>query len=181
MASSAPASRGVDHERVLVADGFRVAAFADFVIEPAAGVLAARLARQRQAPFAEALFEEGFVERRQIADFANAAGVQVALGDFADAGDLAHVERRQEARLLAGKDPQNAVGLGLIGGDFRDQPRRRGADGAVQSGGLLDALRAACGRPEAAGRAAVPCRSDRDRLRRWTPSRLAARNFCRTS
>ena len=70
---------GVDRERVFMADGFRIAAFADLAVEPAAGVHAARLARQRQAPFAEALFEKGFIERRQIADLADPAGMQVAL------------------------------------------------------------------------------------------------------
>src|SRR5665213_2703889 len=51
-------------------DGFRAAAFADLRIEPAARVEALRFSRQRQAPFAEVIFEERFVQRRQIAYFA---------------------------------------------------------------------------------------------------------------
>ena len=85
------------------------ASVADFGIEPAAGVEAARFAGQRQAPFAEALFQEALVEAREIADLADAEVVQVLLGDLADAGDAADVERRQEARFLAGDDPQDAV------------------------------------------------------------------------
>jgi len=43
---------------VFVADGLGVATFADFSIEPAAGVKTVRLACQRQSPLAEALFEQ---------------------------------------------------------------------------------------------------------------------------
>ena len=91
---------------------------------------------------------------RQIADLADAAVMQIALGHFADAGDLAHVERSQEARLAAREDPQNAVGLGLIRGDLGDQARRRRADRAVQIGravhGVVQRVRGGERRPEQA-------------------------------
>ncbi len=74
---------------------------ADFGVEPAAGIQAARLAGQRQAPLAEALLEEGFVEPRQVADFADAERVQVLLRHLAHARNFAHVERRQERGLAA--------------------------------------------------------------------------------
>ena len=38
---------------------------------------------------------------RQIADFADAAGMQIALRHFADARNLAHIERRQKPRFFA--------------------------------------------------------------------------------
>src|SRR5579863_1814677 len=106
---------------MLMADGFRIVVLADFAIEPAACVLAARFAGERQSPFPEAFFKEGLLQSRQIADLADAAVIEVALRHFAHAGDLAYVERSQEARLAAGEDPQNAVGLGLIRRNLGDQ------------------------------------------------------------
>ena len=73
---------------------------AHFAVEPAAGVQAARLSGQRESPLAEMLAQEFFIERRQIADLADAPGLQILFGHLADAGDLADVERRQESRLL---------------------------------------------------------------------------------
>ena len=110
---------------MLVADGFGIAALADFFVEPASGIFAAGFAGERQAPLAETFFEERRVQRRKVADLADAASVQILLRHFADAGNLAHVERRQETRLLSGEDPQNPVGLGLIGGDLGHQSRLR--------------------------------------------------------
>ena len=123
-----------------MADGLRAVVRADFGIEPAAGIQAARFAGQRHAPLAEALFEEGLVQARQVADLADAQRVEVLFGHLADARNLAHVERRQERRLAAGHHPQHAVGLGLIGGDLGHQARGRDADGAVQARRRLHAL-----------------------------------------
>ncbi len=58
--------------------------------------------------------------------------MQVALGDLADARDLAHLKRSQEAGLLSRRDPQDAMRLGLIGSDFCNQPRTGRANRAVQ-------------------------------------------------
>src|ERR1035441_10498742 len=55
-------------ESVFVADGLGVAMLADVAVEPAAGILAFRLAGQRQTPFAELLLEHALVQRGQISD-----------------------------------------------------------------------------------------------------------------
>ncbi len=60
--------------------------------------------------------------------------LQVFFGDLTDARDLANVQRREEARFLAGEDPQDSVGLGLIGGDLGDHPGSRDSDRAVEPG-----------------------------------------------
>src|SRR3954470_13578411 len=122
---------------MLVADGFGIAAVldvADLLIEPAAGIFPARFPGKRESPLAGALLEKSCIEPRQITNFADAAFVQVALGDLADPRNLAHIERSEEPRLLTMRDPQNAVRLGLIGSDFRDQARLGRADGAVEIG-----------------------------------------------
>ncbi len=129
--------RRIDRKRMLVADRFRVAAFADFSIEPAACVLAARFPGQREPPFSETFFEQRAVERRQIAHLADAAGVEIPFRHLADSGNLANVERRQKLGFLAWNDPQYAIRLSLIGRDFGDQPRRRGADGTIQVRGFF--------------------------------------------
>ena len=87
MDSSALEVGGVLAEGVLVADRLGACVLADFGVEPAAGVEAARFAGQRQAPLPEALFEKLLVEPGQVAHLANADGVQVLLGDLADARD----------------------------------------------------------------------------------------------
>ena len=77
--------------------------------------------------------------------------MQILFGDFADAGDLADIERREEASFFAGQHPENAVGLGLIGGDFGDHARGGDADGAVERGvafdGVVQAMRGGERRP----------------------------------
>ena len=115
-------------------------------VEPAAGVEAARFAGEREAPLAEALLEEVVIERGEVADFADAERVQVLLGDLADARNLADVERREESGFAPGNDPEDAVGLGLVGGDLGDQPRGGDADGAVETGRGLHGARAGGGR-----------------------------------
>mgnify|MGYP003349964697 CR=1 FL=1 len=59
-------------------------------------------------------------EPRQIADLADAALVQVALGHLADAGHLAYIQAREETCFAAGRNPQDSVRLGLIRGDLRN-------------------------------------------------------------
>src|SRR5262249_26477514 len=95
---------------------------ADFGVEPTARVLAARFAGERKSPFAEAPLEIGLVEKSEIADAADADGVEMLLHHFADAGNTAHFAGRQEAGFEAGVDPEDSVAFRLIGGDFRDQP-----------------------------------------------------------
>ena len=47
--------------------------------------------------------------------------VESLFGRFADSRNFADVERREKSRFLAWDHPEDAVGLGLIGSDFRDQ------------------------------------------------------------
>src|ERR1700694_3174065 len=97
--------RGIDRKSVLVADGFGVVPVANLPVEPSSGVLAARLAGQRQPPFSEAIFEESLVELRQVADLTDPAAVKIAFGYFADSRDLAHVEGSQKPRLASRRNP----------------------------------------------------------------------------
>ena len=60
---------GVLVVRVLVADRFGINVGADFRVEPASRIEAARLAGQGQTPLSETLFEEPCVQPRQIAYF----------------------------------------------------------------------------------------------------------------
>ncbi len=113
---------------------FGVVPLADLAVEPGPRVQALRLARQRQAPLAEPLAQEPLVQTGEVADLADARREQVPLGDLADTRDPAHVERRQEPRLLTRQHPENTVRLGLIGADLGHHPRRGDADRAVQSG-----------------------------------------------
>ena len=80
---------------MLVADGFGAHVFADLGIEPASGVQAARLSSKGQPPFPEALFEEGIVQAREVADFSDAESVQVLLGD------LGHFAAWEQPQLLS--------------------------------------------------------------------------------
>ena len=64
--------------------------------------------------------------------------MKIALRDFADPGNLAHVQRRKKTRLLPRHDPQNPVRLGLIRSNFRDHARRSDTDGAVQIRSSMD-------------------------------------------
>src|SRR5580698_4772111 len=119
---------------MLMADRFRIAAFAYVSIEPSARILAASFPRHRQAPLTEVLFEVRLLQRGEVSHFANAAGVKITFGDFPYARDSADFERSKKARLAARKNPQNPIGLGLVGCDLRHQPRRGRADGAVEIG-----------------------------------------------
>ena len=117
---------------VFMADRLGIGIGADFAVEPAAGVFTAGLPRQRQSPFSEAFFQEGLVKTSEVSDLANAQAVQVLFGDFADAGNFAHVERSQEVRFLSGHDPQHAIGLGAGRRNFRDQAGDADTDRAVE-------------------------------------------------
>ena len=105
---------------------------AHFGVEPAARIFAAGFSGERQSPLAETFFENIFLESREIGDLVDAQEVQILFHHFADAGNIAHIERREELRFLPRDDPQHAIGLGLGRGNFRDQPRGANSDGAVQ-------------------------------------------------
>ncbi len=87
---------------VLVADGFRADVGSDFGIEPSAGIFAAGLAGQSEAPFAEAVGEIGFFEAGQVSNFLDAERVEVGLHDLADAGNFADFERGEKFGFFAG-------------------------------------------------------------------------------
>src|SRR5215468_7149060 len=86
---------GVFVESMLVADRFGTGVLADVGVKPAAGVFAARLAGESQAPLSETIFEKMFLELAEIADLADAHRMQILLHCFADAGNVAHIERRE--------------------------------------------------------------------------------------
>ena len=119
---------------VFVADRLGIGVGSDFAVEPAAGIFPTGFARQRQPPFSESFFEKVFVEASEVSNLVNAQAVQVLFRDFADAGNLAHVQRRQEICLLPGHDPENAVGFGTGRRNFRDEPRDADPDRAVEPG-----------------------------------------------
>ncbi len=55
----------------------------------------------------------------------DARRLQRRCGDFADAGNAAHTERREKCFFASGRHPQQAARLGLIAGHFRDQSGAR--------------------------------------------------------
>src|SRR5262249_41633162 len=132
--------RRIHGKSVLVTDGFWLAAFSDFAIEPAARVKAVRLAREREPPLSESLFKKDIVERRKITDFADSIRMEALLGDLADPRDLTHIERREKTSFSARDDPQNSIGLCLIRSDLCHHARRRDSDGAIQIRSRADRL-----------------------------------------
>src|SRR5215471_1096048 len=97
---------GVLVERVLVTDGFRPLPFADLGVVPRARILAVGFAGQREAPLSEALFEERFVQPREVAHFVDAQFVKVFFHDLADARHSSYIERRQKRGLRPRQGPQ---------------------------------------------------------------------------
>ncbi len=115
------------------------------VQEPQVGVLPARLAVERLAPLPENFFQFFSLHPRQLAHRAHAQVGQGFLRHLADAGDAPHRQRRQESRLGAGGNPQQAARLGQVGGHLGHHAALRHADGAWQlrflPDGALDFLR----------------------------------------
>ena len=106
---------------MFVTDGLGVFRSADDSIEPAAGIFALSLAGEGEPPFAEAVEEKALVERGEVADAFNADFGELFFGDFADTGNAFDFERREPVGFSAGKDPEDAVALCLIGGNLRDE------------------------------------------------------------
>ena len=86
------------------------------------------------APICRSVLRERFHRSAQISDLVNAQAVQVLFGDFADARNLAHIQRRQKICFLPGHNPEDAVGFGPGGRNFRDEPRDADPDRAVEPG-----------------------------------------------
>src|SRR5581483_322196 len=97
------------------------AVFSDLRVVPTAGILAPRFPCESQAPLAKALLEEVFVKTSEVPHLVNSERVQILFGNLAHTGHLAHIEGSQKLRLLPRNHPQNAVRLGLIRTDLRDQ------------------------------------------------------------
>src|SRR5690349_1194924 len=78
----------IDIKRMFVTDRLWVVVRTDLAVEPSAGILTARLPRQRQPPFAELLGEKVAIELCQIADLLYSEVMQVLLRHLADAWNL---------------------------------------------------------------------------------------------
>ena len=74
--------------------------------------------------------------------------VKRRFGDFSDAGNAPHAERREKFRFGARRNPHQAARLGLIGSDFGDQASAREARGAGQARFLADRANQRVGRGE---------------------------------
>ena len=98
---------------VLVADGLGISVSPNLRIEPSSGIFTAGFARQRQSPLAKPFFEEHIVETGQISHLPDTKCMQVLLGNFAHAGNVPYIERRQKSCFLARHNPQNSIGLGF--------------------------------------------------------------------
>ena len=117
---------------VFVADGFGIGIGADFAIKPSTSIFAARFAGQRQPPFAKMFFEKSIVKAARSPTCRMPKRMQILLRDFANAGDIAHIQRREKFGFLSGNDPQNSVRFGLGRGNFRNQARAANSDRAIQ-------------------------------------------------
>ena len=124
---------GVGAESFVVRDGFCFR-----VEEKFEGILAEGFAIESRAPAAESFFEFLERDRGELADGANAERVERGFGDAADAGNFAHVERREKFGFDAGGHPDEALRLGLLGGDFRDEARGGESRRAGKAGGLAN-------------------------------------------
>src|SRR5271157_110770 len=120
-------------EGVIVRDGFGFGVDQEFV-----GIAAARFAVERGAPLPEYFFQLLLGVGSELFDGFNAEGTESALRDFTDAGDFADGQRREEAGFHAGRDPNEAAGLGLIGSYLGDKTRGGEAAGTGKRSGLRD-------------------------------------------
>ena len=101
---------------MLVTDGFG-RAFTNLLVEPAAGVFAARLSCHGRPVRAELMLQ--IFALIEIGKGADAELVETRLCDLADAGHLAHRQPGKNAGLVPRMDKQNTVRLRQIRGDFR--------------------------------------------------------------
>ena len=74
----------------------------------------------------------------ELADRLDFQIVERRFGDFSDAGNAAHAERREKFRFRARRNPHHAARLALIGSDFGNQASSREAHGAGQARFLTD-------------------------------------------
>ena len=88
----------------------------------------ARPLAEDRAHLAEPAHEEVVGQRRQVADRPDAVLLQRRRPIRADAPQPRDRERREERRLGARRDDDQAVGLAEVAGDLGDQLRRRDPD-----------------------------------------------------
>src|SRR5437879_13505349 len=94
------------------------------------GIAAARFAIQRRSPLAENAFEFFLRHSCNLLDRFDAKSTQRSLREFTDAGNFSYRQRRETTLLAAGRNTDEAKRLGLVGGDFRNEPRCHAAPGA---------------------------------------------------
>src|SRR5260370_6252423 len=134
---------GVFAKSMIVRNGFRLCIDNEFV-----GIAAARFAVQRGAPLTENFFKLFQWLRRKLFHCFDAERTQRAFGNFTDAGNLAHRERREKARFASRRDPQQAARLGLVRSDFGDEARRGKSAGTRKTCGARDGAQEFVGRGE---------------------------------
>ena len=106
---------GVFIECVFMAYGFRIAPLTYLRVKPAPRIEPVLLARERESPLAEAPFEDFFVHCGEVANTPDTERVKILLHRLSDAGHFAYRKRSKETRFHSGQNPENAVGLRLIG------------------------------------------------------------------
>ena len=106
-------------------DGFWFGVDEEFV-----GVAAASLAVESRAPLAEYFFEFFLGMGSKLLNGFDSEGAEGAFGDFANAGNFADRKRGEEACFHTGRNPDEAAGLALIGGDFGCEASRCETAGA---------------------------------------------------
>jgi hypothetical protein len=108
---------------------------------------------ETRAVAAEVELEGVEVEGLKIAYGVDADLLHARLGDFADAGDPAYGEGREEGVEVAGLDDEEAVWLAPVGGDFGEELVRGdaggGGEGELFADLLADGDSDLCGRGEA--------------------------------
>lgn len=108
-------------------------------------VVASRFAIERRAPAAEHFFEAFERNGGELLNRLNLRGGESRFGDFADAWNFPHAERREESSFGSRRNPNKAAGFGLIAGDFGNKARGSESAGAGQTGGASDFIEKAMG------------------------------------
>src|ERR1700687_1980958 len=130
-------------EGVIMRDRFRLAVDDKFV-----GIAAARFAIQRRSPLAENALQLFLRHRRDLFDGFDAERAKGTFRDFTNPGNFSHWQGRKKSLLAACRNPDEAAWLGLVGRNFRNEPRRSESAGAGKSGGARDRAEQLVGRRE---------------------------------
>src|SRR3954447_1820121 len=117
---------------MFMADRFRISVGSNLTVEPPSGIFSPSFSSQGQPPFSESVFEKRVIKAREVSNFVDSKAVKALLGNFAHAGNLAHIERSEKFCFLSGDDPENAVRLCPGRRNFCDEPRNADPNRAVQ-------------------------------------------------